>query len=124
MGACLSAVLPRRVHGTPLSDNSDNKELSSEVNGEELPENANGEYLPDDVHTKLPPNGIHRKDEEHNDRVPDDTHNGHLSDDVHDKPKRRALLVGITYSSPSNTWSPLDGPHGDVDQYRDLLISA
>jgi hypothetical protein len=38
--------------------------------------------------------------------------------------KRRALLVGISYSTPSNTWSPLDGPHGDVDRYRDLLISA
>jgi F-box-like len=39
-------------------------------------------------------------------------------------PKRRALLVGITYTNPWNTWSQLDGPHGDVDQYRDLLISA
>jgi hypothetical protein len=38
--------------------------------------------------------------------------------------RRRALLVGIAYSSPSNTWSPLDGPHDDVDRYRGLLLSA
>jgi hypothetical protein len=38
--------------------------------------------------------------------------------------KRRALLVGISYCSPSNTWSRLDGPHEDVDQYRELLMSA
>ena len=38
--------------------------------------------------------------------------------------KRRALLVGITYCSPTNTWSPLDGPHDDVDRYRELLTSA
>jgi hypothetical protein len=39
--------------------------------------------------------------------------------------RRRALLVGITYTNPpSNTWSPLDGPHGDVDRYRELLTSA
>ncbi|KAI0246856.1 caspase domain-containing protein [Lactifluus subvellereus] len=38
--------------------------------------------------------------------------------------KRRAVLVGITYCSPSNTWSRLDGPHGDVDRYRELLMST
>jgi F-box-like len=38
--------------------------------------------------------------------------------------KHRALLVGITYTGPSNTWTKLDGPHEDVDRYRDLLISA
>lgn len=38
--------------------------------------------------------------------------------------KRRALLVGITYSAPFNKWSPLEGPHHDVDQFRELLISA
>ena len=52
-----------------------------------------------------------------------------LPDDVDNKTqgaatKRRALLVGISYSNPSNTWSPLDGPHGDVDRYWDLLVSA
>jgi hypothetical protein len=38
--------------------------------------------------------------------------------------KRRALLVGITYCSPSNTWDRLDGPFDDVERYRELLISA
>jgi ankyrin repeat protein len=38
--------------------------------------------------------------------------------------KRRALLVGITYSSESNTWPQLDDPHHDVDRYQKLLISA
>ncbi|KAI0277926.1 caspase domain-containing protein [Russula aff. rugulosa BPL654] len=38
--------------------------------------------------------------------------------------KHRALLVGITYTSPSNTWAELNGPHEDVDRYRDLLIST
>ena len=144
MGTCLS-TLPRRVFGTPrkgsskgrtLSDDSDNKELpGGEVNGKELPDNVNGKYLPDlpdDVHSDLFPNGIHNKhssDEEHDKRLPDVAHDEHLPDDEHDKTKdveakRRALLVGITYTSPSNTWSQLDGPHGDVDQYRDLLISA
>jgi hypothetical protein len=38
--------------------------------------------------------------------------------------KRRALLVGISYSGPHNTWSRLDGPYDDVDRYHGLLISA
>ena len=38
--------------------------------------------------------------------------------------RRRALLVGITYTGPHNKWSPLDGPHDDVDRYRDVLTSA
>lgn len=38
--------------------------------------------------------------------------------------KRRALLIGITYTGPHNKWTPLDGPHGDVDRYQDLLTSA
>ncbi|KAF8489073.1 caspase domain-containing protein [Russula emetica] len=118
MGSCVSTVLPRCVRSpkgrTPLSDDSDSRELPGEVNGKELPDSVNSKSLPDDVHSKLVPNGIHRK---------------HLPDDVHDKTKvvktkRRALLVGITYTSPSNTWSQLDGPHGDVDQYRDLLINT
>jgi hypothetical protein len=133
MGTCLSTVLPRRVLGTPrkrspkgstpLSDDSDNKELPGEVNGIALPDSVNSNYLPDDVHSRLLSNGIHSE------LSPDEEHNGRVPDDVHDKTKgvetkRRALLVGITYSSPSNTWSQLDGPHGDVDQYRDVLISA
>ena len=37
--------------------------------------------------------------------------------------KRRALLVGISYHhSRSELWSPLDGPHEDVDRFRKLLI--
>ena len=37
--------------------------------------------------------------------------------------KRRAILVGISYAhSQSDTWWPLDGPHGDVDGFRDLLV--
>ena len=127
MGACLSTVLPRRVLGTPRegspkritppSDESDIRELPREVNGEGLQDSVNSKYLPDSVQSKSLPNGTPRKHsatEEHN----------KLPDDAHDKSKRRALLVGITYSSPSNTWSELDGPHGDVDQYRDLLICA
>jgi hypothetical protein len=38
--------------------------------------------------------------------------------------KRRALLIGIAYSSPSNTWSRLEGPHDDVDRYLELLTGA
>jgi hypothetical protein len=146
MGTCLSTVLPRCVLGTPregspkgrtpLSGDFNNKELpelpGGAVNGEEPPDSANSKYLPDVVHSKPLPNGIRRKhlpDEEHNERVPDDAQSKHLPDDVHHKTndvetERRALLVGITYTSSSNTWSQLDGPHGDVDQYQDLLISA
>jgi hypothetical protein len=62
----------------------------------------------------------------------DDTHYNRLPEVpevVHDigkdmEPKRRGLLVGITYTNPWNTWSQLDGPHEDVDRYRDLLIST
>jgi hypothetical protein len=40
-------------------------------------------------------------------------------------PKRRALLVGISYRhSPSNEWEHLDGTHVDVERFRELLISA
>jgi F-box-like len=38
--------------------------------------------------------------------------------------KQRALLVGIAYCNPSNTWPSLDGPYGDVDCYQELLTSA
>ena len=37
--------------------------------------------------------------------------------------RRRALLVGIEYrGSTSPEWTPLDGPHGDVDRFLELLI--
>jgi len=39
--------------------------------------------------------------------------------------KRRALLVGITYSNTSSKmWPQLYGPHEDVDRYRELLVSG
>ena len=39
--------------------------------------------------------------------------------------KRRALLVGITYSNTSSNMCPqLYGPYDDVDKYRQLLISG
>ena len=149
MGICVSTVLPRRVlrtrrrregssRGRPRTRPSDD---SNDSNGKELPGEPNGINLPECINSKHLPNGTHNKqspDEGHNERVPDDTHYKHHPDDVHHnhhpdyvhhktkdvEAKRRALLVGITYTNPWNTWSQLDGPHGDVDQYRDLLISA
>jgi len=37
--------------------------------------------------------------------------------------KQRALLIGIAYTNAKN-WSPLEGPHDDVEQYRELLSST
>jgi hypothetical protein len=122
MGTCLSTVLPRRVLGTPREGNPSGKApLSGYPNNKELPGEVNGNELPESVNSR---------DEEHNQSVPDDTHSSkHLSEDVHHKTndgetKRRALLIGITYTNPWNTWSQLDGPHGDVDQYQDLLLNT
>ena len=40
-------------------------------------------------------------------------------------PKRRALLVGISYEgSIDPVWTPLEHPHDDVDNFRKLLISV
>jgi hypothetical protein len=40
-------------------------------------------------------------------------------------PKRRALLVGISYKHrPSEVWTPLEGPFEDVTHFRELLIGA
>jgi hypothetical protein len=40
-------------------------------------------------------------------------------------PKRRALLVGISYKHrPSEEWAPLEGPYEDVTHFRELLIGA
>lgn len=149
MGTCVSTVHPRRMLGPRRKDDpkentplSNDKERPGEVNGKELPGSVNSKYLPDvhsdaeplsdGIHNELLSNGIHSKHspgEEHNIPVPDDTHHKHLPNDAHDKPKdvqtkRRALLVGITYTNPWNTWSQLDGPHDDVDQYQGLLLSA
>ena len=39
------------------------------------------------------------------------------------RPKRRALLIGITYKgSTDEVWTPLEHPHDDVDNFRELLI--
>jgi len=54
-------------------------------------------------------------------RLPDDDEedksNGQRS-------KRRALLVGISYNGPHNKWPALDGPHDDVDRFRQLLTET
>ena len=52
-----------------------------------------------------------------------------LPDDEEDKsggqkPKRRALLVGISYNGPHNKWSALDGPYEDVDRFQQLLTGT
>jgi hypothetical protein len=44
-------------------------------------------------------------------------------------PKRRALLVGISYqhsqcNEDTGKWEVLDGTHNDVKRFRELLISA
>ncbi len=153
MGSCLGTLIPRGVLGTPRrrkgspngsippSDDSDNKHLPDDVNSEHLPNDLHSKHVSDVAHDKRIPNDSHNghlpdvahekrvPDESHNGHLPDDVHNEHLPDDIHDRTKdvaskQRALLVGITYTGPFNTWSQLDGPHGDVDQYRDLLISA
>ncbi|KAF8267126.1 caspase domain-containing protein [Lactarius quietus] len=38
--------------------------------------------------------------------------------------KRRALLVGISYTGPHNQWSALDGPHDDVNRFQQLLTDT
>jgi hypothetical protein len=38
--------------------------------------------------------------------------------------KRRALLVGISYNGAHNKWPALDGPHEDVDRFRQLLTGT
>ena len=52
-----------------------------------------------------------------------------LPDDDEDKSegptsRRRALLVGISYNGAHNQWPALDGPHSDVDRFRQLLIGT
>lgn len=52
-----------------------------------------------------------------------------LPDDEEDKSegptsRRRALLVGISYNGPHNQWPALDGPHSDVDRFRQLLTDT
>src|SRR6266403_4390333 len=41
------------------------------------------------------------------------------------RPKKRALLVGISYhDSTSPIWTPLDGPHVDIRLFQKLLVRA
>ena len=124
--------VPDEVDNTRLARDEDHKQFPKDKNKTRLAKDEDHKQLPkdenntrlskDDDNTRLP------KDED-NTRLPKDGDNIHVPDDGDNKTqgaatKRRALLVGISYSNPSNTWSPLDGPHGDVDRYRDLLISA
>jgi len=61
-------------------------------------------------------------------RLPDDVEQGHFEDKANGAiptPKRRALLVGISYKRrPSEEWAPLEGPYEDVTHFRELLIGA
>ena len=150
MGSCVSTVLPRRMLGISrgsstkggnptkeegnvrVPDEVDNTRLARDENHKQLPKDKNNTRLAkDEDHKQLPKdeNNTRLPKDEDNTRLPKDGDNIHVPDDGDNKTqgaatKRRALLVGISYSNPSNTWSPLDGPHGDVDRYRDLLVSA
>jgi len=47
------------------------------------------------------------------------------ANDATPTPKRRALLVGISYKHrSSDDWAPLEGPYEDVTHFRELLIGA
>jgi hypothetical protein len=115
--------VPDEVDNTRLPQGEDSTRVAKEEDNTRLPKDEDKTRVPkDEDNTRLP------KDED-NTRLPKDGDDTHLPKDEDNKTqgtatKRRALLVGISYTSPSNTWSPLDGPHGDVDRYRDLLISA
>jgi hypothetical protein len=121
MGTCLSTVLPRRVLNTPRRGSRE----------------GSIHYPRDEGNTPKDEGNAHPSKGEGSRHVPKDEGNAHMKDegsihlpnDVNNKTegaatKRRALLVGIVYSSPSNTYSQLDGPHSDVDRYRELLICA
>jgi hypothetical protein len=51
-----------------------------------------------------------------------------LPDDEEDKGKgptlKRRALIGISCSGPNNQWSALDGPHSDVDRFRQPLTGT
>jgi len=58
-------------------------------------------------------------------REPNDIEGGLCEDKANGTtPKRRALLVGISYENSSSEWELLEGAHIDVACFRDLLISA
>lgn len=151
MGSCLSTVFPHGMRGTsrrgspngskqlprdegsvPLPKDEGNTSLPNDEDTLRLPKDEGNSHLPKDDDTiRLPKNDdhTHLPKVEDDTRPPTDEDNARLPD-VADKKteiaaaKRRALLVGICYSSPTNTWSPLDGPHGDVDRCEELLTSA
>ena len=141
MGSCLSAVLPRRTsrgssmeESTHLAKDEDSVRQPDDVNNIHLPNVEGNTRLPkpkDGGNAPLPKveDNIRLTKDEEGIRPPKDESNVHLPNGVGNKTevaatKRRALLVGITYTGPANKWSPLDGPHDDVDRYWDLLISA
>jgi len=150
MGNCLSSVLPRRMLGTSRGSSAKGNNLTKDEGNVRVPDEVDNTRLPqgedstrvakEEDNTRLPKDEDKTrvpKDEdntrlpkdEDNTRLPKDGDDTHLPKDEDNKTqgtatKRRALLVGISYTSPSNTWSPLDGPHGDVDRYRDLLINT
>jgi len=121
MGTCFSAIVPRSVFGTPRgrgrvspegsthpSLEVDSLKKDSQVHG------LNNEgYQVDSL-----------KKESQGDR-PGLKRDGQVDDVKKDAPtmKRRALLIGITYSN-AKLWSQLEGPHKDVDQYQELLFCA
>jgi hypothetical protein len=142
MGTCVSTVLPRRMldrsRGNSMKENNITKDggnvgVPDEVDNTRLAKDGVHTQLPkDDDKTRLPKvedkTRLPKDDDDDDTRLPKDGDNIHLPDDADNKTqgaatKRRALLVGITYPN-SDYWSPLDGPHGDVDRYQELLISA
>ena len=133
MGSCLSTVFPHGMPGASRRGSPDGSEQlprddgnTSFPNDEDtlrLPKDKGNSHLPSDGDTiRLPKNDDHT----HLPKVEDDTRLPDVADKITGvaAAKRRALLVGICYSSTTNTWSPLDSSHGDVDRCEDLLISA
>ena len=143
MGSCLSTVFPHGMPGTSRrgSPNKGGEQLPRDEGSVPLPKDEGNSSLPNDEDTlRLPKDEGNSQLPKDDDtirlpKIDDHTHLPKAEDDtrlpeVADKktgvaaPKRRALLIGICYTSPTNTWSPLDGPHGDVDRCEDLLTSA
>jgi len=140
MGTCFSAIVPRSVFGTPRgrgrvspegsthpSLEVDSLKKDSQVHG------LNNEgYQVDSLKKESQVHGLNNegyqvdslKKESQGDR-PGLKRDGQVDDVKKDAPtmKRRALLIGITYSN-AKLWSQLEGPHKDVDQYQELLFCA
>ena len=129
MGSCLSTVLPKSrrmpsasestasTYSPPAGDVKANTYTSKGVNVE-------ASILVNDDNNHPRPNPGTSNDASVNASIPPvSTQNQDDKREV-ESLKRRALLVGITYTGPHNKWSQLDGPHDDVDRYRELLTSA